>query len=173
MKIINKKSDELTPYINNSRTHSDKQIDQVAASIKEFGFLNPVIIDEEGGIIAGHCRYMAAKKLGLDKIPCVDARHLTSAQKKAYVIADNKLALNAGWDEELLKIEIEGLQDDGFDVSVLGFDDVSFDDDAVDKNDASIKSGFEVIVECGDEQQQRNVFEKLTREGFVCRLFTL
>lgn len=124
MKIIIKKPEDLIPYINNSRTHSDRQVEQVAASIKEFGFLNPVIIDEEGGVIAGHCRLQAAKKLGIDNIPCVDARHLTSSQKKAYVIADNKLALNAEWDDELLKIEIEGLQEDGFDVSLLGFDDL-------------------------------------------------
>ena len=123
MKIIIKKPDELIPYINNSRKHSDRQIEQVAASIKEFGFLNPVIIDAECGIIAGHCRVLAAKKLGIDNIPCIDARHLTKSQKKAYVIADNKLALNAEWDEELLKIEIDSLNDDGFDVSVLGFDD--------------------------------------------------
>lgn len=123
MKIIIKKPDELIPYINNSRKHSDRQIEQVAASIKEFGFLNPVIIDAECGIIAGHCRVLAAKKLSIDNIPCIDARHLTKSQKKAYVIADNKLALNAEWDEELLKIEIESLNDDGFDVSVLGFDD--------------------------------------------------
>ena len=114
---------DLIPYINNSRTHSDEQVAQIAASIKEFGFLNPVLIDKDNGIIAGHGRLMAAKKLGVGEVPCVRAEHLTDAQKKAYVIADNQLALNAGWDNDLLKVEIEGLQEMDFNVDLLGFDD--------------------------------------------------
>lgn len=101
--------DKLIPYANNSRTHSDAQVAQVAASIKEFGFTNPILIDGENGIIAGHGRVLAARKLGMDEVPCIELAHLTKAQKSAYIIADNKLALNAGWDEELLKLELEGL----------------------------------------------------------------
>lgn len=113
---------DLIPYANNSRTHSDQQIKQVAASIKEFGFLNPVITDGENGIIAGHCRVMAAERLGLDEIPCLEASHLTEAQKKAYVIADNKLALNSGWDIEVLTTEIKALDELNFNLDVIGFD---------------------------------------------------
>lgn len=114
---------DLIPYANNSRTHSDEQVNQVASSIKEFGFTNPVLIDEQGGLIAGHGRIMAAKKLGIDEVPCIELKGLTEAQKKAYVIADNQLALNSGWDLDLLKLEIESLQELDFNVDLLGFDD--------------------------------------------------
>jgi len=99
----------LIPYARNSRTHSDAQVAQIAASIREFGFTNPILIDADGGIIAGHGRTMAARKLGLGEVPCIRLTNLTGAQKKAYIIADNKLALNAGWDDELLKIELSDL----------------------------------------------------------------
>ncbi|MGB3667886.1 MAG: site-specific DNA-methyltransferase [Bermanella sp.] len=113
----------LIPYANNSRTHSDDQVNQVASSIKEFGFTNPVLVDSDGGIIAGHGRVMAAKKLGLEEVPCIELNHLTEAQKKAYVIADNQLALNSGWDLDMLKLEVESLNEMDFDVELLGFDD--------------------------------------------------
>lgn len=116
------KIDKLIPYAKNSRTHSDAQVAQIAASIKEFGFVNPVLIDEAGGIIAGHGRVMAARKLGIDEVPCIRLAHLNENQKRAYVIADNKLALNAGWDEEMLKLEIKDLELAEFDISLLGFD---------------------------------------------------
>jgi hypothetical protein len=115
------KTTDLIPYANNSRTHSDEQVLQIASSIKEFGFLNPVIIDADNGIIAGHGRVMAAKKLGIDELPCIDASHLTEAQKKAYIIADNKLALNAGWDDEILRIEFDALKELDFDLELTGF----------------------------------------------------
>ena len=112
---------DLIPYARNSRTHSDEQVTQIAASIKEFGFLNPVIIDGEKGIIAGHGRVMAAKKLGMVDLPAVEASHLTDAQRRAYIIADNKLALNAGWDEEMLRVEFDELGAMGFDLDLTGF----------------------------------------------------
>ena len=114
-------TDDLIPYINNSRTHNETQVNQIAASIKEFGFLNPVIVDAEHGIIAGHGRVMAAKKLNLKTVPCLEASHLTEAQKKAYIIADNKLALNAGWDDEILRVEFEALKELDFDLTLTGF----------------------------------------------------
>lgn len=114
--------DELIPYANNSRTHSDQQVTQVAASIKEFGFTNPILVDEENTIIAGHGRLQAAKKLNLSEVPVITLEGLTDAQRKAYVIADNKLALNAGWDIELLQAELENLQELNFDIDLLGFD---------------------------------------------------
>ena len=121
---IKKKINDLIPYVNNSRTHSDEQINQIAASIKEFGFTNPIIIDEDSGIIAGHGRVLAAKKLNIDDIPCIEVSGWTDAQKKAYVIADNKLALNAGWDESLLALELEELKSMNFDISLTGFSDL-------------------------------------------------
>jgi len=119
-----KRVEDLIPYSNNSRTHSDEQVAQVAASIKEFGFTNPVLIDEQGGIIAGHGRILAARKLGLDEVPTIELAGLTEAQRKAYVIADNKLALNAGWDDELLRLELDGLKALDFDISLTGFSDI-------------------------------------------------
>lgn len=112
---------DLIPYARNSRTHSEEQVTQIAASIKEFGFLNPVIIDGEKGIIAGHGRVMAAKKLGMTELPAVEASHLTDAQRRAYIIADNKLALNAGWDDEMLRVEFAELEGLGFDLDLTGF----------------------------------------------------
>ena len=111
----------LIPYARNSRTHSDAQVAQIAASIREFGFTNPVLIDAQGGIIAGHGRVLAARKLQLAEVPCIRLGHLTETQKRAYIIADNKLALNSGWDEEMLKLELSELNDEGFDLDLIGF----------------------------------------------------
>lgn len=122
MKIESLPLDRLIPYARNSRTHSDAQVAQVAASIREFGFTNPVLIDAEDGIIAGHGRVMAARKLGLEKVPCIRLAHLTETQKRAYIIADNKLALNSGWDEEMLALELAELREADFDLDVVGFD---------------------------------------------------
>ena len=111
----------LIPYANNARTHSDAQVAQIAASIREFGFNNPVLIDEQSGIIAGHGRVLAARKLELDSVPCIRLNHLSETQRRAYIIADNKLAINAGWDDELLALEFEGLGEEGFDLELTGF----------------------------------------------------
>lgn len=115
--------DKLIPYINNSRTHSDEQVAQIAASIKEFGFTNPILIDEDNSIIAGHGRLLSARQLGLTEVPTITLTGLTDAQKKAYIITDNQLAANAGWDLDLLKLEVENLQELDFDINLLGFDD--------------------------------------------------
>jgi ParB-like chromosome segregation protein Spo0J len=113
---------DLVPYARNSRTHSVAQVDKIAASIREFGFLNPIIVDGQNGIIAGHGRVLAAQKLGLDTLPVIEAAHLTEAQRRAYVIADNRLALDAGWDNELLKVELQDLDAQGFDLTLTGFE---------------------------------------------------
>ena len=124
---------DLIPYIRNARTHSESQIAQIAASIKEFGFLSPILIAEDNTILAGHGRLAAARKLGLTKVPCVKESHLTETQRRAYIIADNKLSLNAGWDEDILAIELSELQGADFDLDLLGFDESElasiFDDD--------------------------------------------
>ena len=128
MKIEQIPTADLIPYARNTRTHSPEQVAQIAGSIQEFGFTNPVLIDAENGIIAGHGRVMAASKLGLAKVPCIRLAHLTDTQKRAYIIADNKLALNAGWDEEMLGIELAALREDDFDLGLLGFDVEELDD---------------------------------------------
>jgi site-specific DNA-methyltransferase (adenine-specific) len=125
VKITQKLVTELIPYVNNSRTHSDEQVAQIAASIKEFGWTNPILVDGSNGIIAGHGRLMAARKLGYKEVPTIELADLTETQKKAYIIADNRLALNAGWDNEMLKLEFDELAELGFDLELTGF---SFDE---------------------------------------------
>lgn len=135
MDIEQKPVSDLIPYASNSRTHSDEQVAQIAASIREFGFNNPVLIDEDGGIIAGHGRVMAARKLGLSEVPTITLAHLTPSQRKAYIIADNKLALNAGWDMDLLAIEMTGLEQEGFDLSLIGFSEMELADIFAEKTE--------------------------------------
>jgi DNA modification methylase len=113
--------DSLIGYARNARTHSDEQIAEIASSIREFGWTNPILVDGDNGVIAGHGRILAARKLGLDKVPVIELAHLTSTQKRAYILADNKLALNAGWDSELLALELKDLQEAGYDLGLTGF----------------------------------------------------
>lgn len=122
LKVEQRAIDRLIPYCRNSRTHSDAQVAQIAGSIRAFGWTNPVLVDGDNGIIAGHGRVLAARKLGLAEVPCIEIRDMTEAQKRAYVIADNKLAENAGWDKELLALELGELKADGFDLDLIGFD---------------------------------------------------
>jgi ParB-like chromosome segregation protein Spo0J len=122
LKIETRPVADLIPYIANSRTHSDAQVAQIAASIKEFGWTNPILIDGDNTIIAGHGRLLAARKLGMESVPAIVLDHLSKAQQRALVIADNQLALNAGWDLDMLKAEIEDLNLEGFDLELLGFD---------------------------------------------------
>lgn len=153
---------DLIPYINNARTHSPEQITKLRASLREFGFINPVIIDKDKNVIAGHGRIMAAKEEGIEQVPCVLVDYLTEAQKKAYILADNRMAMDAGWDEELLRIEIEDLQAESFDVGLTGFDEKELadlfsdntkseaEDDDFDLSAALEKAAF---VEKGDVWQ--------------------
>jgi ParB-like chromosome segregation protein Spo0J len=121
MKIEQRKVESLIPYVNNSRKHSDEQVAQIAASIKEFGWTNPILVDGENGIIAGHGRLMAARKLSMEEVPVIELAHLSDNQRKALIIADNKLATNATWDEEILFIEIENLKSFDFNLDLIGF----------------------------------------------------
>src|SRR5574344_339067 len=147
--------DKLVPYVNNARTHSPEQINKLRSSLREFGFVNPVIIDGNNGIIAGHGRVMAAKEEGISEVPCVLADYLTEAQKKAYILADNRFAQDAGWDEELLRLEIEALEGMDFDVSLTGFNEDEISDllagDAEDAKD----DDFDV-----EEELQKPCFSK-------------
>lgn len=171
------KTADLIPYARNSRTHSDEQVAQIAASIREFGFTNPVLIDGDGGIIAGHGRVMAARKLGMPDVPCIRLAHLTDTQKRAYIIADNKLALNAGWDEEMLKVEFAELDEMGFDLELTGFslEDISPKNEEQDKaaNGEDYQAVFEVSVTCDGELEQQRVYEMLTKQGYKCRVLSM
>jgi len=132
IEIQYKATEDLIPYARNSRTHSAEQVAHIAASIREFGWTNPVLIDGENGIIAGHGRVLAAHKLGETQVPTIELSHMSDTQKRAYIIADNKLALNAGWDSEMLALEIDDLRDAGFDLDILAFDPSELQNSAVD-----------------------------------------
>ena len=168
---------DIIPYAMNSRTHSDEQINQVAASIKEFGFTNPILVDEFNVIIAGHGRLFAAKKLGLNQVPTITLKGLTEAQRKAYVIADNKLALNAGWDDDSLIAELNRLSELDFNLELTGFDANElarlFDDEEPELQEETYSEVFNVIVECQDEQEQEKIFNQLDRDGYKCRVQSL
>lgn len=150
--------DKLVPYVNNARTHSAEQIIKLRSSLREFGFVNPIIIDRDFNVIAGHGRLMAAKEEGINEVPCVFADFLTDAQKKAYILADNRMAMDAGWDEELLKIEMEELQNLGYDLGYTGFDEkeladlFGIDDKEVKDDDFDLTAALEKasFVERGD-----------------------
>ena len=135
--------DKLVPYANNARTHSPEQINKLRGSLREFGFINPVIIDKDYGILAGHGRVAAAKAEGMKSVPCVFAEHLSEAQKKAYILADNRFALDAGWDEEMLRVEMEALQGMDFDVSLTGFDEAEIAD-LLSADDEAQEDDFDV-----------------------------
>ena len=150
--------ERLVPYANNARTHSPEQINKLRGSLREFGFVSPVIIDKDYGILAGHGRVMAARAEGMENVPCVFVDHLTEAQKKAYILADNRFALDAGWDEDMLRVEMEALQDMDFDVSLTGFDEseivdlLSLDDGEAQEDDFDEDAALqaEPFVKTGD-----------------------
>lgn len=146
--------EKLIPYVNNARTHNEAQIEKIAASIREFGFLNPIIVSEDYTILCGHGRYYASKKLGLKKVPCIKESHLSEAQRKAYILADNRTAEDAGWNDDLLKVELDFLKEQAFDLSLTGFDDKEinalFDTDNEAKED-----NFDV-----DEELKKPAFSK-------------
>ena len=169
LKITYKPANELIPYARNSRTHSDEQINQIASSIREFGFRQPVLIDGDNGIIAGHGRVLAAMRLNLEEIPTVDGSDLTENQKRLYVIADNKIALNAGWDEEILKVELESFTDaeqliTGFNAEELNllFNGWHSDIDRMDNIDAKDTSAKEKIIIVCEENEKPLLREKIT-----------
>jgi ParB-like chromosome segregation protein Spo0J len=169
--------DKLIPYVKNSRTHSDAQVAQIAASIKEFGFTNPILI-ADNTIIAGHGRVLAARKLGLTDVPCIELSDLSETQRKAYVIADNKLALNAGWDDQMLALELGELDKLGFDMELTGFDlqeiaNILDNQNTKELSEVGYNEVFNIIVECVDEAEQEKIFNKLDSEGYKCRVQSL
>ena len=190
MELIKKKVSELIPYINNSRTHSEEQITQLVSSIKEFGFTNPILLAPDNSIIAGHGRLQAVKRLGHEEVPCIIVEGLTKTQIKALIIADNQLALNAGWDLEKLSVEIEGLKDEDFNLDILGFNDDFIKDLLQQENEGLIEDdqvpeikenpksklgdiwllGSHRLI-CGDSLVEEN-YKLLFKENFADLIFT-
>ena len=178
LKIQYKPIQDLIPYARNSRTHNDAQVAQIAASIKEFGWTNPILLDGTNGIIAGHGRVMAAQKLGETEVPTIELGHMDENQKRAYIIADNKLALNAGWDNEMLALEVADLKDAGYDLGLTGF---SLDEIAALNGDASIDEDFKepidesrnlLMIECEGERELEKLYEEMQERGFECKILS-
>jgi Predicted transcriptional regulators len=171
--------EKLKPFKNNSRTHSPAQVNQIVTSIEQFGFTNPILIADDMTIVAGHGRFLAAEILGMDKVPCIKLSGLTDEQRRAYVIADNQLAEQAGWDKELLKLELGSLDRSGFDLGVIGFSEKELEkllaDDPKTDGPAPAPDPDElaVIVTCGDEAEQQAAYDLLARHGFACRTASL
>lgn len=168
--------EELIPYARNARTHSEAQVTQLARSIEQFGFTNPVLIDAANSIIAGHGRVMAAKQLGMATVPCLRVDWLTEAQQRAYVLADNQLALQAGWDEDLLALELRDLQDLNFDMDLIGFDDSELDalmggqtEERQKPEKKLLDVKYQILVDCSNEKDQARILAKLEKEGMTCR----
>ena len=178
-KIERRKVDALIPYARNARTHSEEQVAQLAASIKEWGWTTPVLIDEDGEIIAGHGRVMAARKLDIDEIPTMTASGWTKAQKQAYVLADNQLPQNAGWDMDLLSVEMKDLNSEGFDLSLIGFDAnyltaVMYPDELGTNPDNIVtdENKHIIIIELTSEMDCQTLYEELEQRGLNCKLMS-
>lgn len=175
LKIKYKPIVDLIPYARNSRTHSEAQVAQIAASIKEFGWTNPVLLDGENGIIAGHGRVMAAQKLGEKEVPTIELANMTENQRKAYIIADNKLALNAGWDDAMLALEIDDLKDAGYNLELTGFDLKEFelkDDEDKEGNSPIDESRNLLMIECEGERELEKLFAEMQERGFECKILS-
>jgi ParB-like chromosome segregation protein Spo0J len=174
-KIIIRQIDQLIPFAKNSRQHSDRQIAQIAASITEFGFTTPILTDANGHIVAGHGRVLGARKLGMTKIPTIDVSYLSSAQRRAYVIADNKLALNASWDDQMLAVELADLGAGGFNLGLIGFSVGELKGLGIggmvpgDAPNESVPASWAVVVECEDEEDQVELILRLEAEGRKCK----
>ena len=178
IEIQYKATEDLIPYARNSRTHSAEQIAQIAASIREFGWTNPILIDGENGIIAGHGRVLAAHKLGETHVPTIELSHMSDTQKQAYIIADNKLALNAGWDDEMLALEIDDLKEAGYDIELTGFnmDEISAlngNENINDNHKEPIDESRNLLmIECQGERELETLFEEMQKRGFECKILS-
>lgn len=161
---------DLIPYARNARTHSESQIKQVLDSIKEFGFINPVITDGQNGIIAGHCRVLAALKMGLDTVPCLEASHLTEKQKRAYILADNKLAENAGWDEEALQSELKVLMEMDFDIEKAGFTAKDLLEAEQEFPVVLDETKYLLMLEFDNEKELQSAYEEAMNRGIACKI---
>jgi len=179
MKIEQIPTDKLIPYARNAKKHDAAQVSKLAGSIREFGFTNPVLIDKDNGIIAGHGRVLAAQQLGLVDVPCIRLGHLSDTQRRAYILADNKLAeIGGGWDEEMLGLELADLREADFDFDLIGLNANETESILGEKGknssgDVKVLSCFEVVAECHHEEEQSLVYDILNQRGIKCRLITL
>jgi ParB-like chromosome segregation protein Spo0J len=170
--VVMRRTAELVPYANNARTHTAEQVQQIAASMREFGFTNPVLISSKNDIIAGHGRVLAAQLIGADEVPCIELGYLSAKQRRAYVLADNKIALNAGWNSELLTIELGRLEADGFDLSLTGFSGDELAPLGLGEGDPEEDEGedppkkYACTIACDDEDDQRETIEELVALGY-------
>ena len=178
LEIVYKPIDSIVGYVNNARVHPQSQIDQIKASIVEFGMCTPIGI-HNNTIVYGHGRHEALKQLGYKEVPTVDLSHLTDAQRKAFIIADNKIGDNSTWNEDLLKLELIALDELGFDYSNLGFD-FDFDIEEIEDEfneqnlkEQDYKEKFEIIIECDNELQQEQIYYELNKKGYKCRVQSL
>jgi ParB-like chromosome segregation protein Spo0J len=174
MIIQPRKIEYLIPYARNARTHSDEQVAQIAASIREFGWTNPILVDGENGIIAGHGRVLAARKLGMNEVPTIELSHLSDEQRRAYILADNKLALNAGWDNDLLSLELQELDSLGYNVDLTGFnaEDLEKLNDENTENDLPIDSSnkYLLMIEYDSEIALQRAYDDAMVKGLKCKL---
>ena len=165
---------QLVPYANNAKMHGPAQIEKLKASIEEFGFLTPCLIDADFNLIAGHGRVMAAKELGMESVPCVFVEGLTEAQRRAYILADNRLGELGTWDMELVVSELGGLLDEDFDIDLTGFElpseKADFDGADYGETNFNYQSQYGVIVTCASEQEQEEVYNRLSSEGYACKV---
>lgn len=168
---------DLVPYENNSRTHSQQQVDQIKRSMNEFGFTNPILLDENNGIIAGHGRLQAAQELGIVLVPTITLKGLTKAQRKAYVIADNQLALNAGWDFDALRIEIEDLDSLDFNLGLLGFGEQELERilgieeiPYADEFTGDSENKWQLLIEYNNENELATAYDEVTNRGLKCKI---
>ncbi len=175
--IVEKNIEDLIPYVRNARIHTSEQVTRIAVSIKEFGFINPVLIDKNNGIIAGHRCVETAKKLNMETVPCIFVEHLTETQKRTYILTDNKLTIDFGWDEETLKIELEELSESNFDIDFLNFDidlnkDFEFEisENTTTEKEIAYKEQYEVIIMCKDEQEQEKIYDEFSERGYDCKV---
>jgi len=173
--IVRVRVDSLIPYARNARTHSDEQVAKIAASIREFGFNNPILLRDDNTIIAGHGRVLAARKLGIEEVPCIYLSHLTETQARAYTLADNQLANLAGWDSELLSLELEELGAAGVDPGLLGFAPGDLPkgplgDGEGAEPEINYKEHYAVLVECENESHQSEVYDALLEQGYTVKV---
>ena len=171
MKVQNIKIEVIKPYEKNTKKHPEAQIKNIAESIKQFGFIQPVVLDNNNEIIIGHGRYLASQLLGYEEIPCVFVENLTEEQVRKLRILDNKLN-ESEWDDDLLRLELEDLDFGDFDVD-FGLDFEEQDDDEEKRKDVELKETISVVIDCENEIEAETIFEKLTEEGYKCRVSTL
>ncbi len=174
MNIIQQSPKVLIPYLKNSRKHSDDQIKRIENSLQEFGFTNPVLVDTNNIIIAGHARVQAALNLGYMEVPTICLDRLTPTQIQAYIIADNRLAELSEWDRDLLSEELKALSEQNFDLSLLGWKDFKFENSEMKLTDGQeYKARFEIVVECEDEMDQEAIYKLMISKGYKCRILSM